>query len=748
MRKSLTLSTIFVILLGAQTLASNFWTVKPETQEMLSGKRQIVPDKYMVYTLDVQGLKNQLLNAPLEFTMAAKQSTVVITLPMPDGSWNSFSMVESPIMQPELAAKYPFIKTYSGSGINNQPSWVRIDFTQWGFHALIRTAENDIYIDPYSMQTTSDYLVYFRKDFTQSQSSMVCEFDDLQQGQGTNKALTNSLPAMNRSIGTNLRTYRLALACTGEYAAYYGGTKAGALSGMVTSVNRVTGVYESEVDVRLNLIANTDTLIFLDANTDPYSNNNGGSMLGQNQSVVNFFIGTPNYDIGHVFSTGGGGIAYLGCICKTADKAKGVTGSSAPINDPFNIDYVAHEMGHQFGGNHTFNSVTGSCQGNREASAAFEPGSGVTIMGYAGICGSDDLAAHSIAYFHTKSFDEIVDYSTLSTGNSCPVNTITFNNAPTVSGGGIFNVPVGTAFKLDGYGSDPDGDSITFSWEQFDLGPAGAWSLPTGNAPMYRSYAPSTSALRLFPKLSVLLNQVNAKGELITSYARSLHFRLTARDNKPNGGGVTYNDTITTVNIVQTAAPFAITYPNVTGISWPALSTQTVTWDVGGTDAAPFNEQFVNIYLSINNGTSFPITIATNVANNGSYTFTVPNNQSNICRMWVEGASTGSIFFDINNKTFTITAPVGINEVNSLSQLTTYPNPADNELLVYIGNSNHGELSLRLFSVNGQLVLSQTIAAKDAAAQVALNVAQLPAGLYFLKAETENGTAERKIIIK
>ena len=460
MRKSLTLSTIFVILLGAQTLASNFWTVKSETQEMLSGKRQIVPDKYMVYTLDVQGLKNQLLNAPLEFTMAAKQSTVVITLPMPDGSWNSFSMVESPIMQPELAAKYPFIKTYSGSGINNQPSWVRIDFTQWGFHALIRTAENDIYIDPYSMQTTSDYLVYFRKDFTQSQSSMVCEFDDLQQGQGTNKALTNSLPAMNRSIGTNLRTYRLALACTGEYAAYYGGTKAGALSGMVTSVNRVTGVYESEVDVRLNLIANTDTLIFLDANTDPYTNNNGGSMLGQNQSVVNFFIGTPNYDIGHVFSTGGGGIAYLGCICKTADKAKGVTGSSAPINDPFNIDYVAHEMGHQFGGNHTFNSVTGSCQGNREASAAFEPGSGVTIMGYAGICGSDDLAAHSIAYFHTKSFDEIVDYSTLSTGNSCPVNTITFNNAPTVSGGGIFNVPVGTAFKLDGYGSDPNRKSV------------------------------------------------------------------------------------------------------------------------------------------------------------------------------------------------------------------------------------------------------------------------------------------------
>ena len=138
------------MLLGTQTMASSFWTVKSETQEMLSGKRQIIPDKYMVYTLDVQGLRNQLLNAPMEFTVPVKQSPVVIELPMPDGSWNSFTIVESPVMQPELSAKYPFIKTYSGSGINKS-SWVRIDFTQWGFHALIRTAEDDIYIDPYSM---------------------------------------------------------------------------------------------------------------------------------------------------------------------------------------------------------------------------------------------------------------------------------------------------------------------------------------------------------------------------------------------------------------------------------------------------------------------------------------------------------------------------------------------------------------------------------------------------------------------
>jgi hypothetical protein len=749
MKKYIPLVALFICGITMKSFGGNFWNAKAETPEMLSGNRQIIPDHYLVYSLQVQAMKNELQQAPMEFTTAAATAPVALTLPMPDGTWMSFAMVESPVMHPELAAKYPFIKTYSGRGIQDQSAWVRIDFTQFGFHAMMRVGQNDIFIDPYNMQTTSDYLVYYRKDLTQSSNKIVCAFDDLPENLSAQRMAQPSLPAsVNRSIGTNLRTYRLALACTGEYAAYYGGTVAGALSGMVTSINRVTGVYESEVDIRLNLIANTDTLIFLNANTDPYTNNNGSTMLGQNQTTVTARIGSANYDIGHVFSTGGGGIASLGCVCNNGNKAQGVTGSPTPINDAFNIDYVAHEMGHQFGGNHTFNSVSGSCNGNRASNAAYEPGSGVTIMGYAGICGSDDLAAHSIAYFHTKSFDEIVNYSTLSTGNSCPVNTLTFNNAPYVSPGGTFNVPVGTAFKLNGSGTDPDGDSLTYSWEQFDLGPAGTWNNPSGNAPIYRSYAPATSALRYFPKISVLLNQTNVKGELITTYARNMHFRLIARDNKPNGGGVTYNDTITTVNVIQTSAPFAVTYPNVTGISWPALSTQTITWEVGGTDAAPFNEQLVNIYLSINNGTSFPITIATAVPNNGSYTFTVPNNQSNTCRVWVEGASSGSIFFDINDKAFAIVAPVGLSELKVFDQLTIYPNPAQDRLWVYLGNQIQENVTLKMYGVNGQQVLEQLIVKDKNAAQVELNTKHLEKGLYFLKAESGSGSAIRKVVIQ
>lgn len=727
--------------------AANHWTLKTETQEMKTSVRQLVPDKYLVYALDVQAMRNELQNAPMEFTAAANQP-LLISLPMPDGTFMDFEMVESPVMHPDLAAKYPMIKTYSGRGKSDRSAWVRADFTQWGFHALIRAGENDCYIDPYSMQNSNDYVVYYRKDFSTSKN-FYCSFDDIASNAATQRSLQTIAPALNRSIGTELRKYRLALACTGEYAAYYGGTVSGALSGMVTSVNRVTGVYESEVDIRMILIPNNDTLIFLNASTDPYDNNNGGNMLGQNQTTVTARIGSANYDIGHVFSTGGGGIANLGCICINSNKARGVTGSGAPINDPFDIDYVAHEMGHQFGANHTFNSVTGSCSGNRNSSTAYEPGSGVTIMGYAGICGSDDLATHSIAYFHTKSFDEIVNYTTMATGNNCPVITSTFNNAPIVSAGGTFNVPVGTAFKLDGSGFDPDGDSITYSWEEFDLGPSGKWNTPSGNAPIYRSYAPSASALRYFPKTAVVLNNASQKGELITTYARTLTFRLIARDNKPNGGGVTYNDTITTVNVVQTSAPFSITYPNVTGISWPALSTQTITWDVGGTDAAPFNEQFVNIYLSTNNGTSFPITIATSVANNGSYTFTVPNNPSNSCRVWVEGATAGTIFFDINNKAFAITAPVGINELSSpLGNVSLYPNPAKEKVTVYLGNNFSGKTTVYVMNTQGQLIQKQEFNKSVQMAETTFEISNLAAGMYFVRVENVSGIAERKLIIQ
>jgi len=353
------------------------------------------------------------------------------------------------------------------------------------------------------------------------------------------------------------------VACTGEYAVAATGsatpTMAQTLAKIITSVNRVDGVYETEVAVRLVLVATETLVVFTNASTDPFNgNNNASTLIGESQSVISSTIGSANYDIGHTFSTGGGGLAGLGVVCINSQKASGITGSPNPVGDPYDIDYVAHEIGHQFAGNHTFNATTSSCGGgNRNASTAVEPGSGVTIMAYAGICGStNDLAPNSIAYFHAISYDEIVNFTNLNNGNSCAATTSTGNQPPVVTGSGNYFVPKSTPFILTGSATDPDGDALTYSWEETEVGTAGNWNANV--KPYFRSYNPVTVPSRLFPIASVVLsgNYASVKGEFVPTSAQNLQFRLTARDNKMGGGGVCY--AINTVSVTN-AGPLSVT---------------------------------------------------------------------------------------------------------------------------------------------------------------------------------------------
>ena len=627
------------------------WKSISDSEVSSSGNRFTIPQHYRTYKLNIAGLKNSLLNIPEENLWDRKSKQSNFAMPMPDGSFADFSICEVIVMHPDLAAKFPEIKTYAGQGITDPNAHLRIDVTPLGFHAMILSPNGQVFIDPYGDNTTEYYICYYKKDVRPA-SKFACEAAS---SDGTD--YQNILPPslyQQKSAGNQLRTYRLALACTGEYAATKGGTKSGALAGIVTSMNRVNGVYETEVAVRMVIIPNDTLILYTNSLTDPYTNGSGSTMLSQNQTTCDGVIGSANYDIGHVFSTGGGGVAYLGCVCASSNKAGGVTGSSNPVGDPFDIDYVAHEMGHQFGAHHTFNSVTSSCNGNRTSSAAFEPGSGITIMAYAGICGSDNLAPNSIAYFHTYSFDQIVNFTTTGGGNNCDVLTNTGNNPPVVTSvGAAYSIPISTPFVLTGSATDADNDPLTYSWEEFDLGPAGAWNVQSTTAPMFRPFPPTTSPSRTFPKISDVINNTTTIGELLPNQARTLKFRLTVRDNRTGGGGVMHPDTTLNISVVNSGGAFAVTAPN-TAVTWAGGSTQTVTWNVNGTTNSPISCANVKISLSTDGGNTFPTVILASTPNDGSENITVPNMATSQARIKVEAV--GNIFFDMSNANFTITA--------------------------------------------------------------------------------------------
>ena len=625
------------------------WKMITENEIAESGTRYIKPTRFLTVRLDVAAMKQQL--AGVKRITDASYVPVFITIPRPDGTFGTYQVHENETMSEGLAAQFPEIRSYDGIAMDNSGEVVKFDLTPQGFHAMtLVPGKPTLFIDPYSFGggDIENYLVYSRTDFT-ADKTFACHLEEIlpTEIKGSNDNIVKSFGNCTK------RTYRLALAATGEYTVFHGGTVALAQAAQVTTMNRVNGVYMRDLAVTMTIIANNNLLIYTNGGTDPYSNGNAGTMLGQNQTNVTNVIGGANYDIGHVFGTNSGGVAMLGSVCNASLKAQGVTGSGAPVGDPFDIDYVAHEMGHQFSGNHTFRGNTGSCNGNGNGPTAMEPGSGSSIMAYAGICSPQNVQPNSDDHFHGVNMNEMHVFLGAA-GNGCAVSTaIPSQTAPTITGTvGNVTIPASTPFALTATATDPDGDVLSYCWEQMDN--QNSTQPPVGtstNGPNFRSRTPSASGTRYFPSIASLMAGGPFTWEVLPTVSRTMNFRCTVRDNEANGGCNDHEDI--TITTTSTAGPFIVNYPTATGISWPGNSTQTVTWSVANTDVAPVACANVDVWISTDGGATFSV-IANNVPNDGSQMITVPNTATTTAIVMV--MCENGTFFDVSNNVFTITA--------------------------------------------------------------------------------------------
>ena len=645
MKKLICAALLFIGTYGIAQNGTALW--KKNTAKETSGRisKSHLPQKNL-FDLDVPTLKKMLAKSPKR-DASNNTANTIITLPNGEGKLENFKVYENSVMDPALAAKYPEIKSYVAVGVDNPNARAYFSNSPLGFKSMtVYPNQEATFIEPITNDLNT-YTVYKKSDNKNSLDKFECGVTD------------TAIELVNRSTtdvargadDAKLRTFRLALSCTGEYATYFGGTKALALAGMNNTLTRVNAIFERDFGLRLVLIANNDNVIYTNAATDPYGDDPAywGSQLQSNLTTT---IGEANYDIGHLFggTTAGGNANCNGCICVDGSKGSAYTGTSTPSGDRFDIDYVAHEMGHQLGANHTFTYRTES--GNP---AQMEPGSGSTIMSYAGTS-LKDIQQYSNDYFHAISIQQVTDNIKTKT---CATITLTGNAVPVVNAGIDYTIPKGTPFMLTGVATDSNtNDTLTYSWEQIDLGDA-TTTVPTATAtagPLFRSYLPTTSPKRYFPNMTTILAGLSTTAgsriasETLPSVARTLNFRLTVRDNRVGGGANNTDDMVITVN--GTAGPFTVDTQN-TAVSYAAGTSQTINWTVAGTNANGVNAANVDILLSTDGGQTFPITLVAGTPNDGSQSIVIPNMPGTTNRIMVKGSN--HIFFDVNNANFTIT---------------------------------------------------------------------------------------------
>lgn len=638
-----------------------------------------------------------------------------INLPTPDGQTLKLALQPSVVMPSALQARYPNIRSYIGYRDNSAVA--AITLTPKGISALYQYQGKQVLLSPLGDdKPATSYIAYYRKDAVLPAWQMSGVDYILPHATAFDAATLASIPEPS---GEQIYTFRLALSASGEYSDYHGGTVEDVLAEYVTLVTRINQILLTDLAIQLQLVADTDQLIYLDAETDPFTNEDAAADLDANQAATDQVIGSANYDIGHLLNTNPGGLAAVGALCIPDFKAQGYTGNftctncSPPVvpeGESFYIDLVAHELGHQLGAFHSFNGDgSGACVADqRTGSEAYEPGSGSTIMAYAGICEDQDLQDNSDAYFHAGSIEDIrdaimarVSFASCGLAQADAENPIQPTTAPEVDvSSDSYVIPANTPFVLTATATDADGDSLSYAWEQLDAGNANGGTADAdemqqdnGANPLFRSFSPTSSGLRYFPQLSDVLGATISFGEVYPALDRTLHFRVTVRDGN---GGVNAADV--SVDVVDTGTAFSLTTP-AENVVLEAGNPLDITWQTGDSAAAPINCAEVELWLDVAGEHTFTHLAASGLNNDGQARISVPNIETDAARFMLKCAD--NVFFAVNPSTFAIegnSAPVANDDNATVTQGST-SNVID--VLANDSDADGDELQITGFTYSG-----------------------------------------------
>ncbi len=725
---------------------------------------------YSLLSLNIELLKEKIQDAPLR-RQSNGVSNVAIDFPNNDGKMQRYRVVETSIFSSnDNMEQHSNIKTYLGSRTDNSGARIRFSVTPLGVKGMIsEPGKITTYFQPITKVSNGQYIIYNKNAKLNSSDTFECLTEDF----GITEKVVNTTSARDANDQL-LRTYRIAISVNQEYTNFWddgnagnGDNRADALAQLVSTLNRMNEVFEVDMAMTFVLVDTADDpaidLIYSPTFPDPY----GGNLNSELMTNLTAVVGSDDYDIGHllVYNAGGtnGNAGCIGCVCdatvdppRTRGKGSGysqhnfVDNDGGPyMSDFFDIDFVPHEVGHQMGANHTWSFASEGTGVNAE------PGSGTTIMGYAGITGPDDVQDHSDPYFHYFSISQILD-NVDSAPNDCAITTAITNNPPVANAGSDFAIPNGTAFILKGSATDANaGDVLTYTWEQIDNGvsPTSAFGPTRTSGATFRSRPPSTSPNRYMPMYGRVLdgqltesNPVetvdNTSWETVSTIARTLNFALTVRDRSEVGGvGQTPQSDFDTMTItVESGAPFTVITPS----SWEGGSLENVTWNVGTTNNATINCQMVNIKFSTDGGISFPITLAGNTPNDGSEMITVPSiSDTTEARILVEAAD--NIFYTLSDN-FTTTVPLSVDDF-SFSGLAIYPNPNNGSFNLKLNNSLTNEIIINVFDIRGRSIFDKRYNSSGDFNEV-INIGAVQSGIYMLQISDGINKQTRKIVVE